>query len=150
MKIAETRLNLLSTPILYLAKGPIMKKNKVRSGLTTAKTRKNSKRTGKKNHSKHKSDGAGITITNGCFSGLEISLKKHTTMLGSDISCDICLDHSFVSDQHATITKVNGYYVLEDLNSRHGTSINGNEVHKIKLKKGDLIGIGNFELRFRS
>ena len=115
-----------------------MKKNKIRSGST------------KKNHSKRKNRSADITITNGCFSGLEISLKNNTTVLGSDISCDICLDHSFVSDQHATITKTDGYYVLEDLNSRHGTSINGTEVHKIKLKKGDLIGIGNFELRFRN
>jgi pSer/pThr/pTyr-binding forkhead associated (FHA) protein len=139
MEIAEPCVNLSPGPILHLEKGPIMKKTKIRSGSPVAKT-----------NSKRKNGSAGITITNGCFSGLDISLKKNTTILGSDISCDICLDHSFVSDQHATITKTEGYYVLEDLNSRHGTSINGNEIHKIKLKKGDLIGIGNFMLRFRN
>ncbi|MBU8920316.1 MAG: FHA domain-containing protein [Bacteroidales bacterium] len=127
-----------------------MKINNIRSGSTGTKPRKYSTKTGRNNCSKHKNGRAGITITNGCFSGLEIPLKKDTTVLGSDISCDVCLDHSFVSDQHATITKSDNYYVLEDLNSRHGTSINGNEVHKTKLKKGDLIGIGNFELRFRN
>ncbi len=91
---------------------------------------------------------AGLVIVNGCFSGLEITLSRAKTTLGRDIGCDICLDHSFVSEEHAVITRVDGYYALEDLNSRHGTSVNGREVHKIRLNNGDLIGIGGFEIRF--
>lgn len=92
--------------------------------------------------------GAVLTITNGCFAGLEITLKKQNTSLGRAVSCDICLDHSFVADEHAIIRKTGEGYMIEDLNSRHGTSINGKEVHRRPLKRGDRIVIGTFELRF--
>jgi pSer/pThr/pTyr-binding forkhead associated (FHA) protein len=92
--------------------------------------------------------GAVLTITNGCFEGLEISIKKQKTSLGRAVSCDICLDQGFVAEEHAIIRESNGRYEIEDLNSRHGTSINGEEVHKHVLKRGDKITIGMFELKF--
>jgi len=92
--------------------------------------------------------GAALTITNGCFSGLQISIKKQNTSLGRAVSCDICLDHAFVADEHAIIHKFKERYEIEDLNSRHGTSVNGVEVHKRALKRGDKITIGTFELKF--
>lgn len=91
---------------------------------------------------------AAVTIVNGCFAGLTIPLKKDRTTLGSAVSCDICLDHSFVADEHAVIVKTPGGFVIEDLNSRHGTSVNGSEIHRRILAAGDRIGIGTFELRF--
>ncbi|MBN2184713.1 MAG: FHA domain-containing protein [Candidatus Krumholzibacteriota bacterium] len=100
----------------------------------------------KKNGQKSK---AVLEITNGCFSGLKIEISKKSTLLGSSVDCDICLDHSFVSPEHAQIINENGSYFLEDLNSRHGTNLNGKEIHKIKINNNDLIGIGNYELRFR-
>ena len=105
-----------------------------------AKQRKRTRRTNGRN--------AGLTITNGCFAGLEMSLKKQNTSLGSSVSCDICLDHAFVADEHAIIHNSNGSYVIEDLNSRHGMTVNGKEVHRPVLKRGDRIIIGTFELRF--
>ena len=101
----------------------------------------------KRNH-RTDSRGAALTITNGCFAGLEISLKKQHTSLGRAVSCDICLDDAFVAEEHAIIRMSNGRYEIEDLNSRHGTSINGEEVHRHALKRGDRITIGAFELRF--
>lgn len=97
-----------------------------------------------------RSDGseATLTIINGCFAGLKIPLKKDRTTLGSAVSCDICLDHSFVADEHAVILKTGDGFVLEDLNSRHGTSVNGSEIHRRILSAGDRIGIGTFELKF--
>jgi len=91
---------------------------------------------------------AALTIVNGCFTGLRIPLKKDRTTLGSAVSCDICLDHSFVADEHAVIMKTGEGFVLEDLNSRHGTSVNGSEIHRRTLAAGDRIGIGTFELKF--
>ena len=89
-----------------------------------------------------------LTITNGCFAGLEITLKKQNTSLGSAVSCDVCLDHAFVASEHAIIRKSNGGFEIEDLNSRHGTSLNGEEIHRRTLKRGDRIVIGTFELKF--
>lgn len=92
--------------------------------------------------------GPALTIVSGCFAGLRIPLKKDRTTLGSAVSCDICLDHSFVADEHAVIVKTGDGFVLEDLNSRHGTSVNGSEIHRRILAAGDRIGIGTFDLKF--
>jgi pSer/pThr/pTyr-binding forkhead associated (FHA) protein len=110
------------------------------SAILDAKPRKRNNRTSSRS--------AVLTITNGCFAGLEITLRKQNTSLGRAVSCDICLDHGFVADEHAIIHKSNGRYEIEDLNSRHGTSVNGEEVHRHALKRGDTITIGNFELKF--
>lgn len=91
---------------------------------------------------------ARLTIANSWFAGLEIALKKKRIILGRNVSCDICLDDSLVSEEHASITKTDDGYVVEDLNSRHGLQLNGKEVHQKTLRNGDMIAIGNFELKF--
>lgn len=91
---------------------------------------------------------AKLTITNSCFAGLEISLRKKRTTLGRNLGCDICLDDSLVSDEHASITRTDGGYIIEDLNSRNGITLNGREVHQRKLHRGDMIEIGTFRLKF--
>ena len=115
-----------------------------RRGGGTAVLKPKSRKRAKKSASRK----AALTITNGCFAGLEIPLKKQNTLLGRAVSCDICLDHAFVSDEHAVIRRNGGGYAIEDLNSRHGTSVNGKEVHTSPLKKGDRITIGSFDLKF--
>lgn len=92
---------------------------------------------------------ARLTITNGCFTGLTIELRKDDTTLGRDIECDICLDDSLVSSRHAVIHRSGKEHAIEDLNSRGGVTLNGKTVHRGGLKTGDLIGIGNFKLKFR-
>ena len=89
-----------------------------------------------------------LTILNGCFSGLEIAIGKDVVTLGSSVDNDICLDHSFVAEHHAIIRRRNGGYSIEDLNTRHGTALNGREIHRNDLENKDRIRIGNFELRF--
>jgi hypothetical protein len=93
---------------------------------------------------------ATITITNGCFAGLEIALVKERMTLGKGIECDICLDHTNVSNEHAVILKEGNEYVLEDLGSRRGTMLNKKPVRREPLHDGDLISIGAFKLRFSS
>ena len=91
---------------------------------------------------------ATLTIQNGCFAGLVIELKKAKTLLGRDLGCDICLDDSLVSSEHAAVVQSDGGYVIEDLNSRNGTCVNGESVQRRKLKHGETIAIGNFLIRF--
>jgi hypothetical protein len=91
---------------------------------------------------------ARLTITNSCFAGLEILLKKRKTVLGKNLHCDICLDDSLVSDEHAAILRTDAGFLVEDLNSRNGLTLNGTAVHQKKLRNGDTIEIGNFRLRF--
>jgi pSer/pThr/pTyr-binding forkhead associated (FHA) protein len=91
---------------------------------------------------------AKLTITNSWFAGLEIALKKKRIVLGRNVNCDICLDDSLVSDEHASITRTDDGYQIEDLNSRNGLLLNGKEVHQKRLHSGDTIAIGNFKLKF--
>ena len=91
---------------------------------------------------------ARLTLTNSWFAGLDIALKKRRIVLGRNIGCDICLDDSLVSDEHATITRTDDGYLIEDLNSRNGLLLNGKEVHQKRLRSGDTIAIGNFKLKF--
>jgi pSer/pThr/pTyr-binding forkhead associated (FHA) protein len=93
---------------------------------------------------------ATLTITTGCFAGLSINLRKERTTLGRDLGCDVCLDDSLASNEHATIVKTSDGFYIEDLNSRNGTSVNGKEVHQKKLGSGDIISIGNFRIKFSS
>lgn len=97
---------------------------------------------------KDESKNAKLTIVNGWFAGLEIPLKKKKTTLGKSVHCDICLDDSLVSEEHAAIVRsVNGY-LIEDLNSRNGLLVNGKEVHQGKLQNGDTIEVGSFKIKF--
>lgn len=91
---------------------------------------------------------ATLTIQNGCFAGLVIPLNKARMILGRDVGCDICLDDSLVSDEHAAISRNGKEFVLEDLNSRNGTSVNGEEIHRKRLRSGENVSIGNFILKF--
>lgn len=91
---------------------------------------------------------ATLVITNGCFAGLEILLRKKRMSLGRDINCDICLDDPLVSNEHAVILKTEEGFVIEDLNSRNGTTLNRREIHRRKLRNGDMITIGEFQLKF--
>jgi sigma-B regulation protein RsbU (phosphoserine phosphatase) len=47
-----------------------------------------------------------------------------------------------VSRQHAIIQVRNGRYILKDLNSKHGTYVNGVRVDETELRNGDKIGLG--------
>jgi pSer/pThr/pTyr-binding forkhead associated (FHA) protein len=91
---------------------------------------------------------ATLTITNGCFAGLEIPIKKKSTLLGRDKGCDICLDNSLVSSKHAVVLRTDSGFVVEDLNSRNGILVNGQKVHRQTIRNGDTISIGQFDLRF--
>lgn len=112
--------------------------------MTTTKSDQKSKE-----RKRNKRKKAKLVILNGCFEGLEIQLSKKITTLGRSIECDICLDDSLVSNEHAEIVSSDDGFILNDLNSRNGSTINGNEVHNHKLKNGDIIGIGNFRIRFQ-
>lgn len=68
--------------------------------------------------------------------------------LGRSLGCDVCLDDSLVSDEHAAITRTDIGFIIEDLNSRNGVTLNGREVHQRKLRHGDTIMIGGFRLKF--
>lgn len=63
-------------------------------------------------------------------------------LAGRTSSCDILIPNPQVSRQHAQFQKTPGGVILEDLNSKNGTFLNGKKVWEaVLLKDGDVIQI---------
>jgi pSer/pThr/pTyr-binding forkhead associated (FHA) protein len=63
-------------------------------------------------------------------------------------NCEIALNDSFLSSQHARLELQGDAWVLEDLKSTNGTFINDIEVRNATLvEEGDIIRVGRVEMR---
>jgi hypothetical protein len=73
----------------------------------------------------------------------EVALGHTPLVLGRDESCDVPIVSRLVSRRHAQIAAVGSQYVLEDLNSRNGTSLNGTAISgSVTLRDGDRLSLG--------
>ena len=63
---------------------------------------------------------------------------------------EITIENLAISRRHATITRVDEQYILEDLGSSNGTYVNGTKIKKTALEDGDLISVGKHKLEFHS
>lgn len=62
---------------------------------------------------------------------------------------NITINDSFVSHEHACVSRSKDSYLLADLNSTNGTLVNGQQIkEETVLKDGDLIQIGAVTLKF--
>lgn len=63
-------------------------------------------------------------------------------------NCEIALNDSFLSSQHARLELQGDAWVLEDLNSTNGTFVNEIEVRDAtSVEEGDVIRVGRVEMR---
>lgn len=62
---------------------------------------------------------------------------------------DLMLDDLTVSGEHAVLHRTDGETVIQDLNSRNGTLVDGVPVERRVLVDGDRIEIGVYHLLFR-
>ncbi len=63
-------------------------------------------------------------------------------------SCEIAINDTFLSQQHARLEMRDDTWVIEDLRSTNGTFVNGIEVrNSTVLEEGDIIRFGRVELR---
>ncbi len=69
--------------------------------------------------------------------------QGHGTILGRDSGCDVCIREVKVSRHHAEIYIENGLLFIKDLDSRNGIFVNGKEVQRSILRRGDNIIIGD-------
>jgi pSer/pThr/pTyr-binding forkhead associated (FHA) protein len=69
--------------------------------------------------------------------------------LGRSRQCDVVLNDPNVSRQHAEIRPRGGSWVLTDLGSTNGSSLNGRRIEGSEvIKAGDEIEIGTSTIRF--
>ena len=89
-----------------------------------------------------------LVIERGANPGLRVPLKAFPVTAGRDPSNTMFLPDEEVSRFHFRIKQRGRLYILEDLESRNGTFVNGDKVINTTLQSGDKILIGNTELLF--
>lgn len=78
-------------------------------------------------------------------------LIKDVTVIGRSAQVDVPLVDDNASRQHCQVRKWAGKYVVEDLQSKNGTFVNGAKiVSEHPLNDGDLIAVGDTQLVFKN
>jgi hypothetical protein len=90
-------------------------------------------------------DGSTYLIVDG---GRHFSLTKTVYTLGRRLDCDVVLADPRVSRRHAQLRWRSGRYVLFDLGSTGGTSVNGHPVREAVLEPGDVFSLGGVDIIF--
>ncbi len=75
-------------------------------------------------------------------------LNEAIISIGRSLDNDIILDDPHVSRQHAQLRRRYGQYVLYDLDSTGGTTVNGLRVREAVLNHGDVIGFAGVKVHF--
>ena len=71
-----------------------------------------------------------------------MALRKKELFIGRRSDSDIVLTDPYVSRRHARLQQQDRVYKVIDLNSTHGTFVNGNRVRERVLEAGDKIRMG--------
>lgn len=77
-------------------------------------------------------------------------MTQSSMLIGRSSVCDISVGARYISRQHLRVMMLKDVFVVSDLNSRHGTSVSGEQVFRSWLVPGDDIQIGSRRLRFES
>jgi Mg-chelatase subunit ChlD len=92
-----------------------------------------------------------LEVTKGPDNGLKLPLFAKATTVGRDPKCQFPLKNDpMVGRQHTRLTQTDlGHYVIEDLGSQNGVTVNGVRISQpITLQSDDRIGLGVSELVF--
>ncbi len=78
-----------------------------------------------------------------------LTIDTDRAVLGRHPDCEVVLEAASVSRQHAQIVREAGEYFIEDLHSRNGTFVNGQQiVGRHQLADGDRLKICDLSLAF--
>lgn len=80
--------------------------------------------------------------------GERYRLDGDTALVGRLPSCDVTLNDPSVSRRHARISRRNGQWMVEDLGSTNGVSVNGERLGHAWLTNGDRLEFGSVTLTF--
>ncbi len=93
---------------------------------------------------------AQLVVVSGPDQGRTISLEEgQRLVIGRGEAAEARLADPFASRTHCCVEEDRGAFLLSDAGSRGGTFVNGRQITQHELKPGDVIRIGQTELRFR-
>jgi pSer/pThr/pTyr-binding forkhead associated (FHA) protein len=69
-------------------------------------------------------------------------LREETIVIGRKSDTDLVVESPYVSRHHAKLVKGPQGYTLLDLDSSHGTFVNGDRIAEHELQSGDRIALG--------
>ncbi|MBL8909529.1 MAG: FHA domain-containing protein [Archangium sp.] len=81
--------------------------------------------------------------------GQKFVLDQNELILGRGEKATLTLDSEEVSRSHAKLTRTDGEYTIEDMDSRNGIVLNGLKVHAAVLRDGDQVQLGDVVLSYR-
>src|ERR1700722_3034892 len=84
------------------------------------------------------------------FTGKSFDLSGKEITMGRVEDNKIQIEHVSVSGHHAVLKLDALDYVIKDLDSTNGTRINGERVTQQKLRRNDILRLGNIELLYDS
>jgi hypothetical protein len=95
---------------------------------------------------------ATLTVSRGPGAGRRFDIGVAAVTIGRDAQCEVQVEGTWVSRQHARIAWTGTAYIIEDLGSTNGTFVNGQRVGGPRaLKSGDLLQFGTkVELSFQT
>lgn len=81
-----------------------------------------------------------LIINDSEHAGKRLNLQNEVFTVGRGKECDLVIDERQVSRQHIKIKRLDDVYYVEDLNSKNGTWVNGEQLKgERQLKDGDEI-----------
>ena len=82
--------------------------------------------------------------------GTQVPITHWETVIGRSKSCDVTVNFSTVSRNHAVLTRYDdGSWTISDAGSRAGTFVNDRPVQICALKSRDRINIGGIEMQLQ-
>jgi pSer/pThr/pTyr-binding forkhead associated (FHA) protein len=93
---------------------------------------------------------AKLVVLSEGFTGVTCELKADKTTIGRVEDNAFQISESSVSSHHCEVVKQGGDLLIKDLQSTNGTFINGEQITEAVLKPGQILRLGQIELRFES
>jgi len=81
------------------------------------------------------------------LAGREFIVSNDRFALGRSPDCDVHLDHTSVSRNHAQISLEQGRYVVRDIKSMNGVQIDGKKVDEGVIGPGQILAIGDVQMQ---
>lgn len=95
-------------------------------------------------------DATALVVTKGVLEGTALPLGDGDVLIGRAPGCTLVLDDGYTSARHARIRRDDSGWILEDLNSTNGTSVDGSRITgSVRIQPGSVIEIGDSRLELR-